>query len=226
MGVLGLTLIDRGGLMMWPLLILSVIGFVLTVERALYLHRRHIRTVDFVGGIKNLLEKRRLIEALTVCEDTPVPVSSMIKAALLHYDREEGEMRGAIQTAALVQIPLLERRIGTILAIARIAPLIGLLGTVLGMLRSFGSYLDNEATYANVRVLVEGFTQALITTATGLAIAVVAYIAYHFLHGRVRALVHDMEWVGNDIMQFLLRDFPEESSESEGEGESEGGSSV
>ena len=57
MGVLGLTLIDRGGLMMWPLLILSVIGFVLTVERVLYLHRRHIRTVDFVGGIKNLFGK-------------------------------------------------------------------------------------------------------------------------------------------------------------------------
>ena len=172
------------------------------------------------------MEKRRLIEALTVCEDTPVPVASMIKAALLHYDREEGEMRGAIQSAALVQIPLLERRIGTILAIARIAPLIGLLGTVLGMLRSFSSYLDDEATYANVSVLVEGFTQALITTATGLAIAIVAYIAYHFLHGRVRALIHDMEWVGNDIMQFLLRDLPEESGESEVEGESEGVRSV
>lgn len=220
MRVLGATLIDEGGLMMWPLLILSVLGFVLTVERVLYLHRRHIRTVDFVGGIKNLLEKRRLVEALTVCEDAPVPVSSMIKAALLHYDREKGEMQGAIQTAALVQIPLLERRLGTILAIARIAPLIGLLGTVLGMLKSFGSYLDDEATYTNVSVLVEGFTQALITTAMGLAIAVVTYIAYHFLHGRVRALVHEMEWVGNDIMQFLLRDLPEESRDGERDGDS------
>lgn len=215
MRILESTPIDQGGIIMWPLLALCIIAFVIFIERTLYLHKGQIRTGDFVEGIKNLLRKRRLIEALTVCEETPVPVANMIKAALLQYDQDESRMRGAIQAAALAQIPLLERRVGTIAAIARISPLIGLLGTVLGMLQAFHSYLGEEAVYAHFEILVEGFSEALITTATGLAIAVIAHIAHHFLHGRVRALVHDMEWVGNDIMQYLLHNLPEEESEEQ-----------
>tara|TARA_Y100000588_G_scaffold348803_1_gene398656 strand:+ start:14837 stop:15475 length:639 start_codon:yes stop_codon:yes gene_type:complete len=209
---LDLSLIEEGGLLMWPILLLSLIGFVLFVERTLHLHRGQIRTSEFIDGIKNLLRKRRLLEALTLCEETSAPVSNVIKAALLHYDEEEGKMLSAVQAAAIVQIPLMERRIGSIAAIARVCPLIGLLGTVLGMFESFSDYLGGGTVYADVAVLANGFSEALITTAAALAIAIVAHLAHHFLSGRVRALVHDMEWAGNDIMQFLLHDLPEEET--------------
>ncbi|MDP0496839.1 MAG: MotA/TolQ/ExbB proton channel family protein [Verrucomicrobiota bacterium JB024] len=214
MGIFDFSLIERGGPLMWPLLVLSLIGFVFFVERTLYLHKGQIRTNTFVDGIKNLVRKRRLLEALTVCEETPGPVASVVKAALLNHDKSEDKMRGAIRDAALVEIPSLERRVGTIAAIAKISPLLGLLGTIVALLSAF-TQMQEKGPYANAATFSGDVAQALITTATGLAIAIMAYLAHHFLHGRVRALVHDMEWVGNDIIQFLNRDLPEDDNEDE-----------
>jgi biopolymer transport protein ExbB len=213
------SLLRSGGPMMWPLLALSLLGFVFFVERALYLHKGQIRTAEFVEGIKNLVRKRRLLEALTVCEETPGPVAAVIKAALLHHREDENRLRGAIQATALVEIPALERRLGTIAAIAKVAPLLGLLGTVVSLWQAFNT-MKASGPYANASLFSGEINAALVTTVTGLAIAVMAYLAHHFLYGRVRALVHDMEWVGNDMMLFLLTDLPATAPPSETEGES------
>lgn len=203
--------------MMWPLLLLSILGFVFFVERALYLHRGQIPASAFVDGIKNLVRKQRVLEALTVCEETPGPTASIVKAALMNFDQPEPKIRSAVQEAAIIEIPALERRIGTIAAIAKASPILGLLGTVVALMQAF-SVMQAEGPYANASLFSGEIAEALITTATGLAIAVMAYLAHHFLHGRVRALVHDMEWVANEIMQFLLLDLPDElAAESEGE---------
>jgi len=193
--------------MMWPLFALSLLGCVFFLERALFLHKGQIRTTEFIEGIKNLARKRRILEALTVCEETPGPVAAVVKAALRHYQEDEARLRNAIQAMALVEIPTLERRLGTIAVIAKIAPLLGLLGTVLSLLKGF-QRMENGSSYADAADFSDIITSALVTTASGLAIAVLAYLAYHFLHGRVRALVHDMEWVGNEMLQFLLVDLP------------------
>lgn len=193
--------------MMWPLFALSVLGFVFFLERALFLHKGQIRTTEFLEGIKNLTRKRRVLEALTVCEETPGPVAAVVKAALMHYREDESHLRGAIQAMALVEIPTLERRLGTIAVIAKIAPLLGLLGTVLSLLRGF-SLMNTTGPYVDAAAFAGLINSALVTTATGLAIAIMAYLAHHFLYGRVRALVHDMEWVGNEMLQFLLVDLP------------------
>ncbi len=119
---------------MWPLLIVSVLGFVFFVERTLFLHKGQIRSTAFLDGIKNLVRKRRLLEALTVCEETPGPVPVVVKAALLNHDKPEAGMRAAVQEAAIVEVPVLERRVGTVAAIAKISPL--LVSTQLGHLFS------------------------------------------------------------------------------------------
>jgi biopolymer transport protein ExbB len=214
MNFFNLGLFEQGGPVMWLLLLLSILALVLFMERALFLHRGQIRSTEFVSGIKNILRKRRLVEALTLCEETPGPVANVVKAGLLHFEEDEEKMRFAIQEAALVEIPILERRIGSIAAIAQAAPLLGLLGTVLGMIATF-SLIHAEGPYVNASMLAGGIWQALLTTAAGLAIAVPAHLAHHFLSGRVRALVNDMEWVGNEIMQFLLKDLPKEIAKDE-----------
>ncbi len=191
--------------MMWPLYGLSLLALVFTIERLLFLHKGQIGTAKFIEGIKNLARKRRVLEALTVCEETPGPVAAVVKAALLHYREDETRLRGAIQAMALVEIPTLERRLGTIAAIAKIAPLLGLLGTVLSLLDGFKNMVHS---YTNVLDFSAIITQALVTTAAGLAVSILAYLAHHLLSGRVRALVHDMEWAGNDMLQFLLVDLP------------------
>ena len=127
-----MELFEQGGIVMWILLAVSLFGFVIFVERTLYLHKSQIRTNEFLSGIQNLLGRGRLIEALTVCEETPGPVGSVVKAGLLRADEGEERMRGAMQEAALVEIPILERRIGTLAAITQIAPIIGIIGTLIG----------------------------------------------------------------------------------------------
>ena len=198
---------------MWPLLALAVIGFIFFVERTLYLHKGQIRSGAFTEGIKNLLRKRRVVEAITVCEETPGPIPRVVVAALRNYDRSEQEMMAAVRESALVEIPSLERRIGTLGAIAKVAPLLGLLGTVLALLRAYYT-MEVAGPYANAATFSGEVAEALITTATGLGIAILAYLSHHFLFGRLRALVHDMEWVSNDIMQYLLFDLPQAEEEN------------
>jgi len=185
---------------MYPLLFISLLGFVLFIERSLFLHKGQIGTQDFLSGIKNLVRKKRLVEALTLCEDTPGPMARIMKSALLNYGESRETIRSAIQSAAIVEIPTLERRIGTIAALARVAPLLGFLGTIIAALQAL--YLL-ESFNGDSGVLGRLLAEALITSASGLAISVMAMLAYHFLSGRVRALVHDFEWVGHDIHEFL-----------------------
>jgi biopolymer transport protein ExbB len=137
---------------------------------------------------------------LTLCEDTPGPMARIVKSALLHYGESSASIRSAIQSAAIIEIPVLERRIGTLAALARAAPLLGFLGTVIAALQAL---YQLEASSGNSGEFSRLLAEALITSASGLAIAVMATLAHHFLSGRVRALVHDFEWVGHNIHEFL-----------------------
>lgn len=201
---------------MYPLLIISVLGFVIFIERTLFLHKGRIGTEDFLSGIKNLVRKKRLVEALALCEDTPSPLARIVKSALLNYGESAEVIRSSIQGAAIVEIPVLERRIGTLAALGRVAPLLGFLGTLISALQAL--YLL-EAANADSGEFSRALAEALITSASGLAIGVMAVLAHHFLMGRVRALVHDFEWVGHEIYEFLTtgqkmpsNDTPEEST--------------
>ncbi len=204
MSVFDFSLFAKGGPMMWVLLILGVITLMLFVERALYLHRGQIRSTEFINGIKNILSKRRIVEALTVCEETPGPVAAVVKAALLHADDDGEKMRYYVQEAAVVEIPVLERRLGSIAAIGQVAPLVGLLGTILGMITTFLAF---EKDYMPASALAHGMWQALLSMAASLMLAIPAHLAHHFLRGRVRAIVRDVEWSGNEIMKFLLTEY-------------------
>lgn len=190
--------------MMWVLLALGLLTVLLAFERILFLHRGQIRATTFLEGIKNILAKRRLVEALTVCEETPGPVAAVVKAALLHAEADAETMRFHVQEAAIVELPALERRIGSIATIAQVAPMVGLLGTVLGMATTFLAF---EKDYMSASALATGMWQALLCAAGGLMLALPAHVAHHFLSGRVRSIVRDVEWAGNEIMRYLQNDY-------------------
>jgi biopolymer transport protein ExbB len=200
------TLFARGGPMMWVLVVLGFVGVMLFLERVLYLHRGQISAKNFIDGIKNALAKRRLVEALTLCEETPGPVAAVVKAALLHADDSAEAMRFHVQEAAVIELPALERRLGSIAAIAQVAPLVGLLGTVLGMITTFYAF-EQGGNYAMSTALSKGMWQALVATAGGLILAIPAHLAHHFLSGRVRAIVRDIEWSANEIMKYLQTEY-------------------
>jgi biopolymer transport protein ExbB len=202
-----LMLFSHGGPVMWVLVVLALVGLILFIERTLFLHRGQIPSSKaFLQGIKNALAKRRLVEALTLCEEAPGPVAAVVKAALLQADASADEMRFHVQEAAVIELPALERRLGAIAAIAQVAPLVGLLGTVLGMVTTFRAF-EQGGNYAMAGALSAGMWQALLTTAGSLMLAIPAHLAYHFLSGRVRAILRDVEWSANEIMKYLLTEY-------------------
>ena len=198
------SFLAKGGPMMWVLLALALLLLVLFIERTLYLHRGQIRAKAFVDGIKNILTKRRLVEALTVCEETPGPVAAVVKAALLHSEDSADAMRFHVQEAAVIELPAIERRLGSLAAIAQVAPLVGLLGTVIGLATTFLAF---EKDYMPASALTRGMWQALFSVAGSLMLAIPANLAHHFLSGRVRAIVRDVEWSANEIMKYLLTEY-------------------
>lgn len=194
------TFLFQGGPIMYPLLVVSILCLMLFIERALFLHKGQVGSEDFLSGIKNLVSKNRLVEALTLCEDTPGPMARIVKSALLHHEDSSDRIRSAIQAAAIVEIPLLERRIGTLAALARIAPLLGFLGTLIAALQAL---YQLESLNSNSSEFGRLLAEALISSAFGLAIGIMATLAHHFLFGRVRALVHDFEWAGHTLYELL-----------------------
>lgn len=215
MSAFDFSLFFDGGLMMIVVLLIAVVALVIFIERTLFLHRSQIRSKQFIDGIKNALAKRRIVEALTLCEEAPGPVPSVVKAALLNASADAEAMRFAVQEAAVVEIPSLERRLGSLAALGQITPLVGLLGTLLGMISTFHTFMQG-GQYATANALAGGMWQALITTAASLIIVIPIHLGYHFLSGRVRAIVRDVEWSGNEIMQYLLTDY-RNGGQAEGE---------
>lgn len=215
----------QGGPLLWLLALLGLLSFFIALERAIYLHRGHLRSVDFLTGVKNLLRRRRLLEALTVCEEAPGPIPAMVKAALLRLQEGDRAMRQAVETAALIHIPLLERRLASLGIIARLAPLIGLIGTLLALVEQWSRFSGPQpVAYPTQGAILAALAQAVLTTLAGLMVAAFAHCAYYFLAARVRALVQEMEFIAHELLQFLTARLPEETEADPAEAaDAEGG---
>jgi len=194
--------IQKGGLLMWPILACSVIAIAVFAERLLYLHRASIHVGEFLQGLANLLQRRNFAEALRESAGTPGPVARVIHAAIIRHDAPRNELREIVQEAGQLEVPKLERFLGVLAAVAYVAPLLGLLGTVTGMIDAFGT-LSANGGYATVTELSNGVYKSLLTTAAGLVVATPTFIAYSYLSSRVNALMHEMERAGIEVVHML-----------------------
>jgi biopolymer transport protein ExbB len=196
-------LINKGGPVMWLILGCSMLAGLIFLERLLHLHRAQINAGDFLKGIYNILRRKNVVEAVSICEETPGPVAYIVRAAVLNYDESRETIARAIKEAGLAEVPRLERNLNMLLTIAQISPLIGLLGTVLGMMQALMT-IQQKSPLLHSGDLGGGLWQALISTAAGLAVAIPAYAAYNFLVGRVESIVLDMERASGEILGFLV----------------------
>jgi len=194
--------IQKGGLLIWPILICSIISIGIFAERLFYFHRATIHVGEFLQGLSNLLQRRNFAEALHESAGTPGPVARVIHAAIIRHDAPRAELRDIVQEAGQLEVPKLERFLGVLATIAFLAPLIGLLGTVTGMLEAFGTITSNGG-YATVTELSSGVYKSLLTTAAGLVVATPTFVAYSYLSSRVNALMHDMERAGIEVVHML-----------------------
>jgi biopolymer transport protein ExbB len=197
-----LELFKSGGPVMYPILLCSILFVAILIERLFHLHRAQINTAEFVAGIRNILKKRNIAEAISICEETPGPVAHVIKAGIIKHDRAKSEIREAIDDAALHEVPRLEKNLVVLATIAHITPLLGLFGTVLGMMQVFFKICELGGR-TDAAQLAGGIGQALITTAAGLAVAIPVFIAYNYLVSRVGTLVWDMERSATEVVDLL-----------------------
>src|SRR6266540_28902 len=131
------VLLSNGGPMAWLLLFMSAVVIVVFIERLLHYHRAQINSTEFLNGVRNVLKRDNIVEALSICDATPGPVAHLVKTAILNRDHGRERVREAIEDAGLTEVPRLEENLSLLATIAQLAPLLGLLGTVLGFITLF-----------------------------------------------------------------------------------------
>jgi biopolymer transport protein ExbB len=206
------TYFRKMGIVGYPLALCSILMVTYVIERiyAFYKARTKISTEQFIAQITEALRNDNIMEAVSICEEAGGPLANVLKAGLLRYsqgmieDREvtKEEIQEAIQEAGLLEIPQLEKNLAVLGTIAVIAPLLGLLGTVTGMIKSFTT-IALEGT-GDPQQLAGGISEALLTTATGLTIAIPTMVAYTYFDARVSRFVTEIEQVSTEVINSLL----------------------
>ncbi|HEX8297097.1 MAG TPA: MotA/TolQ/ExbB proton channel family protein [Chthoniobacteraceae bacterium] len=192
----------KGGPLMWLILFCSVLAGAVFLERATYFHRVTVRVGEFMRGLANLIQHRRYAEAQMECASLPCPVTRVIHAAILHHEAPRAELKEIVQEAGQLEVPRLERRLGILATIGFVAPLIGLLGTVVGLIEAFVN-ISSQSGFASSTDISSGIYQSLLTTAAGLVVSIPCAVAYSYLSSRVNSLLHDMERAGIEIVNLI-----------------------
>ncbi len=188
--------------MLWLILLASAVAIVVFIERFLHFHRAQINSTEFLNGVRNVLKRDNVVEALSICDATPGPVARLVKTAILNRDHGRERVREALEEAGLAEVPRLEEKLNMLATIAQLAPLLGLLGTVLGFIRTF-SDMQKEGLNAHVGQLSSGIWQAMVCAAAGLAVAIPAHAGYNYLVSRVNSIVLDMERAATEIVNIV-----------------------
>src|SRR5476649_2871128 len=141
------SLLFKGGPMLWVILLASAV--VVFIERLLHCHRAQINSAEFLNGVRTVLKRDNVVEALSICDATPGPVARLVKTAILNRDNGRERVREAVEEAGSLEVPLLEEKLNLLATIAQIAPLLGLLGTIIGFMDVF-SQMQQAGLYAQV----------------------------------------------------------------------------
>ena len=196
------TLLANGGPVMWLILIAAATAAVVFVERALYCHRSQINSAEFLNGVRTVMKRGNVVEAIAICDATAGPGARLVKSAILARELGRERVREAVEEAGLVEVPRLEEKLNLLATIAQIAPLIGLFGTVLGFIDVFGQ-IEQAGLYAHMELLSHGVWKALVCAAGGIAVAIPAHAGYNYLVSRVNKIILDMERAAAEITNIV-----------------------
>lgn len=196
-------IIYKGGIMMIPIAICSVLAVAAFIERYWALRKININSRTFMLQVKNLVYRKKVEEAIILCKETPGPIAAITLAALLKREKPREEMKEAIESAGKTAIFKLEKNLGVLGNVAAISPMFGFLGTVTGMITAF---MQIQARGGNVdaSVLAGGIWEALITTAAGLIVGIPALMAYNYIVSKVEHHVFEMQENSTDLLDLML----------------------
>ncbi|MGE5197582.1 MAG: MotA/TolQ/ExbB proton channel family protein [Deltaproteobacteria bacterium] len=194
-----------GGPVMWPILLCSIFALAIILEKFFYLNKITIDTKDFLDKILDKMKRHQIKDALQICDYSKNPISNILKAGILKYDRPRDQIKEAIEDASLYEVPKLEKNLSVLATLAHISPLLGLLGTVTGMVRCFQTIQTKATTFHPVSPgdLAGGIWEALLTTVAGLVVAIPTFVVYNYLVNRVNNFVLEMEKASTELVNFL-----------------------
>ena len=192
----------KGGFIMWFILLSSVIGLAVVIDRFIVLRRAKINVPAFMVRIRGFIKKKDISGAISYCMQEKSPVANIVRKGLKKYKYGHDRVKDAIENAGSQEISKLEKGLPVLASVAGIAPLLGFLGTVTGMIQAFMTIQD-LAGAANPSDLAGGIWEALITTAFGLIIGIPALALYNYFLSSVKKLVGEMETVANDVIDVI-----------------------
>lgn len=188
---------------MWPLALLAFVAMFLIVERVLFFQRTRIDVGDLLIGLANYIRKGKHDEAMHEAARAPGPVPRVAHAALMRHKMDRKDLRDIVQEAGQLEVPRVEKNLRGIYGIALISPLVGLLGTVSGLIKTFQNLVTSEGVVASSERIYEGFYESLVTTGVGLMIAVPVYLFYIHFVGRSKRLLHRIERAGIEVVNII-----------------------
>jgi len=195
-------ILRNGGTVFWFILLVSAVAVVVFIERFLHYHRAQINSTEFLNGVRNVLRRDNVVEAISICDATPGPVARLVKTAILNRDHGRERIAEALEEAGLAEVPRLEEKLNLLATVAQIAPLLGLLGTIIGLMHVFNK-IQGDGLMAHAGDLSYGVWKALICAGAGLAVAIPAHAGYNYLVSRVNSIVLDMERAATEIVHIV-----------------------
>lgn len=184
-------LIVKGGIFMYPIIFCSIVALAIFLERLWVLRRKHIIPLDFINNVESLLKKQKLSDAVFLCQNDVSSIAKIFLAGLRSTQKGMWLVKEAIEERGSREATILEKNVDILSTIANLTPLLGLLGTVSGMIKTFNAI--SVQGIGNPAPLAGGIAEALITTATGLCIAIPTLVCYRFLKDKASALIFEME---------------------------------
>lgn len=193
----------KGGVLMIPLGVCSILALAIILERTLNLRTRKIIQLDILQQVRDLVAENQVSDAITLCRRYPSVMGRILLVTIANHDREREELRSVVEDAGRQEVTTLDRNLGALGTIAAISPLLGLTGTVFGMIRTFA--IISEKGIAHPSQLAGGIYEALITTATGLVIAIPTLIFYNYFTNKADRLILEIEKHSYRVVETLKR---------------------
>ena len=197
-----LSILSQGGPVIVLIGICALIAAFIFIQKWFEFYRAQVNINEIVTGLINVLRRDGMIEAITLCDNSPGPVPRVLSSAIRAY-KEGDDIRDALATQTLIEVPRLESLLNILATLAYVTPLLGLLGTVLGLVDSFQTMTAAPDSAATLPELSNGVYKALLCTAAGLSVAIPCHIAYNYLVSRVQDFCTDMEKASAEIMYFF-----------------------
>ncbi|MFC1809201.1 MotA/TolQ/ExbB proton channel family protein [Candidatus Omnitrophota bacterium] len=196
------VLITKGGVIVWLILGCSMFALASFIEKFIVIHRSRINTDKFLTEVEILIKQNKIKAAEKLCDTFNTPVTRVVRAGISNLNSTRERIANCMEEVALLELPKLEERLGILATVAHIAPLLGLLGTVVGMIRAFQVVQTKTQVmnFVSPADLAEGIWVALITTACGLAVAIPTVVGYNYLRHYVKIIQHDMERAASHVL--------------------------